>query len=137
MHVRISPLLPIAFLVIWAITCVCTFLFATTSVVLDFAYFVLPFSAWVAPLCFAQLTCLLVSSNKNSPPARKPAVVLSVATFALAVAAYVLSIVVISRFLELPWRLGKFGEPSLSLGKPDLLVVWLISAGSLACLRMY
>lgn len=51
MHVRISPLLPIAFLVIWAITCVCTFLFATTSVVLDFAYFV-----------FAIVTVLLALS---------------------------------------------------------------------------
>ncbi len=134
MHMRIPPTLPIAFLAIWAITCVCAFLFASSLAVFEFAYFVLPLSALIVPLCFAHVACQLAERNTRPIPGRKPSAALTVAAAAVGVVAYGLSASVVGRFLELPWRAGKFRETSLDLGKSaaQLYAVVAILAALLA-----
>ena len=117
MHERVPSTLPIAFLAVWAITCVCTFLFAGLPAVFEFAYFVLPLSALIAPLCFAHAACQLARLDVAPTSESKTSIPLSAATVAVGFLAYGLSASVVARFLELPWRAGKFGEASLDLGK--------------------
>ncbi|TBO27481.1 hypothetical protein EYS42_16730 [Aquabacterium lacunae] len=116
MRVHIPPSLPLAFLAIWAIACIFAFLFASVSPVFEFAYFVLPFSAFVVPLCVSHLSCRLANVVQSEPTESKRSIALSAAAAAIGVVAYGLSFSVIARFLELPWRAGKFGEASLDLG---------------------
>jgi hypothetical protein len=139
MRMRIPPSLPLAFLAIWAFACICAFLFASTSAVFEFAYFVLPFSAFVVPLCFSHLSCRLANGGENATIEGKPSIALSAAAAAIGVVAYGLSVSVIARFLELPWRAGKFGETSLDLGKSAAqfysLVAILTALSAFALLR--
>lgn len=69
----------------------------------------------------------------------KPSIALSAAAAAIGVVAYGLSYSVIARFLELPWRAGKFGETSLDLGKSAAqfysLVAVLTALSAFALLR--
>jgi hypothetical protein len=116
MRVHIPPSLPLAFLAIWAIACIFAFLFASVSPVFEFAYFVLPFSAFVVPLCVSHLSCRIANGGQSAPTEIKRSIALSAAAAAVGVVAYGLSFSVIARFLELPWRAGKFGETSLDLG---------------------
>lgn len=116
MRVRIPPSLSFAFLAIWAVACIFAFLFASVSPVFEFAYFVLPFSAFVFPLCVSHLSCRLANGGRVEPTESKRSIALSAAAAAIGVVAYGLSSSVIARFLELPWRVGKFGETSLNLG---------------------
>lgn len=116
MRVRIPPSLSLAFLAIWAIACILAFLFASVSPVFEFAYFVLPFSAFVVPLCVSHLSCRLANGGQVEPTESKRSIALSAAAAAIGIVAYGLSFSVIARFLELPWRAGKFGETSLDLG---------------------
>lgn len=116
MRVHIPPSLPLAFLAIWAIACIFAFLFASVAPVFAFAYFVLPFSAFVVPLCVSHLSCRLANVDQSEPTESKRSIALSAAAAAIGVVAYGLSFSVIARFLELPWRAGKFGEASLDLG---------------------
>jgi hypothetical protein len=117
MRMRIPPSLPLVFLAIWTFACIFAFHFASVSAVFAFAYFVLPFSAFVVPLCISSLACRLANGGASEAMESKPSIPLSAASAAIGVVAYGLSFSVISRFLELPWRAGKFGETSLDLGK--------------------
>lgn len=117
MRLYIPKWLPLAFLVFWAIACIFAFFFASVSPVFEFAYFVLPFSAFVVPLCVSRLSCRVANGGQSEPMENKTSIGLSAAAAVIGVLAYVLSFAVIARFLELPWRAGKFGETSLSLGK--------------------
>lgn len=139
MHVRIPPPLPIVFLAIWALTCICAFLFASTPAVFEFAYFVLPLSAFIVPICFAHVSCQLANWDESSTTANKRSIALSAAAAVIGVVAYGLSFSVIARFLELPWRAGKFGETSLDLGKSAAqfysLVAVLTALSAFALLR--
>lgn len=114
---RLNPSLPLAFLAIWALACVFAFLFASVSPVFDFAYFVLPYSAFIVPLCVAYLSCRLANGSDRAPMESKSSIALSAAAAVIGVVAYWLCFAVITRFLELPWRAGKFGETSLDLSK--------------------
>jgi hypothetical protein len=116
MQMRASPSLPLAFLAMWAVACIFSFRFASVSPVFEFAYFVLPFSAFVVPFCFAHISCRLANRGKSEQVEKTPSIVLSAAAAAIGVVAYGLSFSVIARFLELPWRAGKFGQTSLDLG---------------------
>lgn len=116
MRLRMPPSLPLAFLAIWAVACIFAFLFASVSPVFEFAYFVLPLSAFVVPLCVSHLSCRLANRDKRELVENTPSFVLSATAAAIGVVAYGLSFSVIARFLELPWRAGKFGETSLDLG---------------------
>lgn len=139
MHMRIPPALPLASLVIWAFACIFAFFFANVSAVFEFAYFVLPFSAFVVPLIVAHLSCRLVNGGESATIESKPSIALSAAAGAIGVVAYGLSLSVIARFLELPWRAGKFGETSLDLGKSAVqfysLVAILTALSAFALLR--
>lgn len=139
MRIPIPPALPLAFLAIWAFACIFAFLFANVSAVFEFAYFVLPFSALVVPLFVAHLSCRLVNGGESATIESKPSIALSAAAGAIGVVAYGLSFSVIARFLELPWRAGKFGETSLDLGKSAAqfysLVAVLTALSAFALLR--
>ena len=139
MHMRIPPALPVAFLAIWAFACIFAFLFANVLEVFEFAYFVLPFSAFFVPLFVAHLSCWLVNGGESATIESKPSIALSAAAGAIGVVAYGLSVSVIARFLELPWRAGKFGETSLDLGKSAAqfysLVAVLTGLSAFALLR--
>jgi hypothetical protein len=139
MRMRIPPSLSLGFLAIWAFACIFAFLFASVSAVFEFAYFVLPFSAFVVPLCVAHLSCRLANGGDNTSIDSKPSITLSPVATAIGVAAYGLSISVIARFLELPWRAGKFGETSLDLGKSSAqfysLAATLTALSAIALLR--
>ncbi len=117
MHVRIPPPAPFAFLAIWAVTCVCAFLYARSPVVFQFSYFILPLSSLIVPFCFAHLACQIAIRKAKANSESKPSVAHSVVATAVGLVAYGLSESVVARFLELPWRAGKFGETSLDLGK--------------------
>lgn len=117
MRLSIPPWLPLAFLTLWAIVCIFAFVFASVSPVFEFTYFVLPFSAFIVPLCVSHLSCRLVNGGQRAPMESKLSIALSAAAAVIGVVAYGLSFAVIARFLELPWRAGKFGETSLDLGK--------------------
>ncbi len=117
MYIRVPAALTLAFLAIWAFACIFAFFFADVLAVFAFAYFVLPFSAFVVPLFVAHLSCRLVNGGERATIQSKPSIALSAAAGAIGVVAYGLCFSVIARFLELPWRAGKFGETSLDLGK--------------------
>jgi hypothetical protein len=116
MQMRVPPSLPLAFLGIWAVACIFAFLFASVPPVFEFAYFVLPLSAFIVPLCFSHLACRLANRSTSEQVGNTSSIALSAAAAAIGVVAYGLSFSVIARFLELPWRAGKFGEKSLDLG---------------------
>jgi hypothetical protein len=116
MQMRVPPSLPLAFLGIWAVACIFAFLFASVPPVFEFAYFVLPLSAFIVPLCFSHLACRLANRSTSEQVGNTSSIALSAAAAAIGVVAYGLSFSVIARFLELPWRAGKFGETSLDLG---------------------
>ena len=109
MQTRVPPSLPLAFLAIWAVACIFAFLFASEPPVFEFAYFVLPLSAFVVPLCFSHLACRLANRGTSEQVGNTSSIALSAAAAAIGVVAYGLSFSVIARFLELPWRAGKFG----------------------------
>lgn len=139
MHMRIPPALPLAFLAIWAFVCIFAFLFANVSAVFEFAYFVLPLSAFVVPLFVAHFSCRLVNGGERATIESKPSIALSAAAGVIGVVAYGLSFSVLARFLELPWRAGKFGETSLDLGNSAAqlysLVAVLTALSAFALLR--
>lgn len=117
MLLRASNRLLLAFMCLWAFSCVISYSYASLPIVFEFSYFVLPFSAFIVPLCMAQLTCRLTGLTRSTQSGARFNFWLTMITAATGVAAYILSFSVIGRFLELPWRSGKFGETSLSLGK--------------------
>ena len=117
MQLRLPPNLPVAFLVVWAIACVIAFLFSSALPVLYFAYFVLPYSACIVPLCVAHVSCRLFGLSPQSATNRKHSLGLSVASAVIGFVAYGMSLSVIGRFLEIPWRMGKFSDGTLSLGR--------------------
>lgn len=117
MRLRVPPALPVTFLVVWVLACVFAFYFASSTAVFVFSYFVLPFSAFIVPLCIAHASCRLVGFGETSTKVHPHSIGLSLTAAIVGVAAYGLSATVVGRFLELPWRVGKFGDTSLTLGK--------------------
>ena len=104
----------------WALLSVASFLLSEVEIVFYFAYFVLPISALLVPLLVATAATGMMRNGAQAKPARQKGwrhLVLSVWAAVVGVASYLLCAIVVGRFLELPWRMGKFGESSLSLGK--------------------
>lgn len=131
--------MPFVFLAIWGVACIYAFFFSSISAVFEFAYFVLPLSSFVVPLCIAHLSCHVANRVKHATYLSKPSFVLSAVAATISVAAYGLSVSVIARFLELPWRSGKFGESTLDLGLAAAqlysLAAFLTAVSALALLR--
>lgn len=117
MNLRFPSVASIALLGLWVLVCIFSYAFATQVIVFEFAYFVLPFSAFIVPLGIAHIACRLKYSKVSPRNQGGFNLWISLASAVTAVAAYLLSFAVFQRLLELPWHHGKFGDTSLSLGK--------------------
>lgn len=115
---RSSALLCAAFIAVWVAICIFTHYFSTILIVLEFAYFILPFTVFAIPLCIGHIASSLLRPTLHLRHLPKERIEPPFAIFTAIVgfAAYSLSVAVVGRFLELTWRRGKFGESSLSLG---------------------
>jgi len=140
MRMRIPPALPFKFLISWAFACIFAFLFSSASGIFEFAYFVLPFSAFIVPLCFSHISCRFVHGDERATLESRSSIALSAAAALIGIAAYGLSVAVFGRFLELTWRTAKFGQTSLDLGKSAAqfysLVAFLTALAAFALLRV-
>jgi hypothetical protein len=110
------PTLLKALLVAWLLACVVAAA-VNTDLVFSFAYFVLPESALVVPALVAALA-VQVRRAHIFPPQHVSARALAaeLTSYALLPIAYLMSVAVLARLLEIPWRLAKFGAESLDLG---------------------
>lgn len=116
-YIHPMPKLSIAALLLWMLLCAATYAFAREDLVFEFSYFVLPCSALAVPLCVAHICDRLFCKISERLQNERPTFFTALAAALIGVSAYVLSAIVLGRFLELPWRLGKFGETSFSLGR--------------------
>ena len=104
-----------AILVVWVVA-VAGAIAIKTDLAFMFAYYVLPFSALVVPLIVGAIAVQSWParySGGSDIADRKAATVAAVAS---AFMAYLLAYAVLARMLEIPWRLAKFGDGTLSLG---------------------
>ena len=115
-HIHPMPKLSIAALLLWMVLCTASYVFAKEDLAFEFSYFVLPFSSLAVPLCVAHISNRLVCPISERLQNEHPMFFTALAAAVVGVAVYLLPQIVFGRLLKLPWRLGKFGETSLSLG---------------------
>ena len=140
MQFRLPPTLPAAFLVVWAISWIFSFLYVSVPAVFWFAYFVLPISAFIVPLCFAHISCQIFGLSQETGSKHQHSIGLSLISAIIGVASYVLTISVVGTFLQIPWRMGKFEEGALSLGRSAAeafgLAAVIVTLSAIALLRI-
>ena len=126
MNARVSPRFLIAVLAFWFLACITAYV-SRSTLIFEFAYFILPFSALLIPLIVGALVIRIFRSyrpERHSPPQRK---LLTVATYVLRGMSYIFSFAILARLLEIPWRRAKFGEP-LDLGGSTAILIFVASA---------
>jgi hypothetical protein len=115
MQVHPMPNLAIASLAAWAFACAVAF-FGQSDLSFSFAYFVLPFSAYLVPILVSLLAANFYGRSFHASCKVGSAKIQAMTSALLACISYIVCVVVLSRLLEIPWRQAKFGDPVLSLG---------------------
>jgi len=124
-----SAIFLLALLGAWLVACAFAFLSASDLALL-IGYYALPFSPFLVPLVIGRLAAKTnwgIASN----PAENSSLVQACAGLTAAVS-YLLTLAVIGRLLEIPWRQAKFDDPVLSLGFAAAQL-YLVFAAAVAC----
>jgi hypothetical protein len=118
----------------WAFVSIASYLLSEVEIVFRFAYFVLPISALFVPLLVATAATGMMRNRVHAKPIGQRGLRHFFHSFwaaVVGVTGYLLCAIVVARFMELPWRLGKCGESSLSLGKTTAMFFYVVAGAVL------